>query len=70
LGFAFTVIGGAFLLLSLLSLVIPVLRSYGFAFELMTNGRPGMPLLALALVLVGIVLRKRAPAPGVKAPAK
>lgn len=59
LGFAFAVIGGAFLLLSVLSLVIPPLRDYGFTF--MGDGFPWMPLGALVLLMVGLMLRKRAP---------
>lgn len=66
LGFAFAVIGGAFLLLSVLSLVLPVLRDYGFTFT--GNGFPWMPLGALVLLGIGLMLRKRAPALRSKAP--
>ena len=64
LGFAFVAIGGAFLLLSLLALVIPAIRNVGVPTSI------GFMVLAATLTLLGLVLRRRSPAkPGPGTPA-
>ena len=64
LGFAFAAIGGAFLLLSLLALFIPAIRSVGVPTSV------GFIVLAATLLLLGLVLRRRSPAkPGPGTPA-
>jgi hypothetical protein len=55
LGFAFTAIGGAFLLLSILALFIPAIRNVGVPTSI------GFMALAATLTILGLVLRRRAP---------
>jgi hypothetical protein len=59
LGFAFVAIGGAVLLLSILSLAIAPLRSIGLTFGLVGMGALGLPLAGALLILIGLVLRRR-----------